>query len=64
MKASYIVEKSRWGDWFCTFYIDNRPDFDERGTNGTGGKFYETQEKAEQAGKRYLKKMQKNGFDV
>ena len=64
MKASYIVEKSRWGDWICNFYIDNYPDFDERGTNGTGLKFYGTREKAEQAGKRYLKKMKKNGFDV
>lgn len=64
MKASYTIIKSRWGDWTCNFYIDNHPNFEERGTNGTGLKFYSTKEKAEAAGKRYIKKMQNNGFKI
>lgn len=64
MKASYKVERSRFGDWVCTFYINGRLDYDERGTNGTGCKLYESEAKAEAAGKRYLKKMQNNGFII
>ena len=64
MKASYTVRETCWGRWSCNFYIDNRPNFDERGTDGTGLKFYGTKEKAETAGKRYIKKMQRNGFEV
>lgn len=64
MKASYIVEKSRFGDWQCTFFVGGYPNFDERGTDGTGLKFYETEEKAIAAGKRYLVKMKKNGFEI
>jgi hypothetical protein len=64
MTANYKVEKSRWNDYICRFYIDGYPDRDERGTDGTGLKFYETEAKAEAAGKRYLKKMKKNGFDI
>lgn len=64
MTASYKVEKSRFNDWTCRFLIDGIPDTDERGTDGTGLKFYETIEKAEAAGKRYLRKMKKNGFDI
>lgn len=64
MTASYKTYKSRFGDWVCTFYVDGYPDFDERGTDGTGCKLYETEQKAIAAGKRYLKKMKKNGFTV
>lgn len=64
MTASYKVEKSYLGDWCCYFYAGGFPNTDERGTNGTGLKLYESKDKAEAAGKRYLKKMAKNGFEV
>lgn len=64
MTASYRVSVSRFGDWMCHFYVDGRADTDERGTDGTGLKIYATRAKAEAAGKRYLKKMQKNGFET
>lgn len=65
MKASYSIEHHfNCNDYVCYFKIDNRPNFDERGTDGTGLKIYATKEKAENAGKRYIKKMKKNGFEV
>lgn len=69
MKASYKVWKSQGvggaaGKYVCTFLLDGFVDYDQRGTNGTGGKLYETKEQAEAAGKRYLAKMKKNGFEV
>ena len=69
MKASYTVEKSRGvgsaaGKWVCNFFVGGRPDYDQRGTNGTACKLYETKEQAEAAGKRYLAKMKRNGFEV
>ena len=65
MKARYSIERHyNSNDYVCYFKIDGRSNFDERGTNGTGLKIYETKEKAEAAGKRYIKKMQKNGFDI
>ena len=69
MIASYRVEKSHGvggaaGKYVCTFFLDGRIDYDNRGTNGTGGKLYETKEQAEAAGKRYLAKMKRNGFEV
>lgn len=65
MKASYRIEEVYWGnEWACNFFVDGRSNCDERGTNGTGCKIYPTKEKAEDAGKRYLKKMQKNGFEI
>lgn len=62
MKASYKIFKCYLGGWCCEFYVGNDKNYEERGTDGTGLKIYETREKAEAAGKRYLKKMQKNGF--
>ena len=69
MKASYSVWKSQGvggaaGKWVCTFLLDGHIDYDQRGTNRTGGKLYETKEQAEAAGKRYLAKMKRNGFEV
>ena len=69
MKASYRVEKSHGvggaaGKYVCIFFVNGLVNFDERGTYGTGNKLYETKEKAEAAGKRYLAKMKKNGFEV
>lgn len=64
MNASYSVNKTCWERWMCSFYVDGHLNTDERGTDGTGLKFYGTREKAEAAGKRYLKKMQKNGFEI
>ena len=64
MKASYRVTKTRWNDYMCEFMIDGYADTDVRGTDGTGLKFYFTKEQAEAAGKRYIKKMQKNGFEI
>ena len=66
MKASYRVEKyfANNGEWVCYFLLNNKPDTGERGTAGTGCKLYDTREKAEAAGKRYVKKMQINGFEI
>lgn len=66
MKASYRVEKyfSNNGEWVCYFLLNNKPDQDARGTAGTGCKLYSTKEKAEAAGKRYISKMQINGFEI
>lgn len=64
MKATYRIEKSRFNSWICYFFIGGHPNTDCRGTDGTGLKFYATKEKAEAAGKRYLKKMSQNGFEI
>ena len=69
MNASYTVEKSKGvggasGKYVCTFFVNGRIDYDQKGTNGTGCKLYETEEQAEAAGKRYLVKMKRNGFEV
>ena len=64
MTASYKIDKCYLGGWCCYFYAGGYPNTDEHGTNGTGVKIYETKEKAEAAGKRYIKKMAKNGFTV
>lgn len=66
MKASFTVKKSftRENEYVTCFYVDGFKDTDERGTEGTGCKLYPTKEKAIAAGKRYLKKMQKNGFEI
>lgn len=65
MKASYKVEKSRFdGKFICYFLVDGRTNKDERGTDGTGLKLYDSEDKAEAAGKRYLAKMKRNGFEV
>ena len=65
MKASYEVAKDfRGKEWICYFKVDGKADFDCRGTDGLGLKLYSTKEKAIAAGKRYLKKMQKNGFTI
>ena len=66
MKASYRVEKylARNGEWVCYFLLNNKPETGERGAGGTGCKLYGTREKAEAAGKRYVKKMQINGFEI
>lgn len=63
MKATYEVYKGHWeNDWVCMFKLDGRINKDERGTEGTGCKIYKTQESAIVAGKRYVRKMKKNGF--
>lgn len=64
MKASYTVEKCYCGEWCCNFLVDGHHDTDAHGTDGTGLKLYQTEEKAVAAGKRYLKKMKKNGFTI
>lgn len=65
MKVSYKVEKNEYvKKYVCYFLLDGKPDQTEKGTYGTGIKLYETKEKADQAGKRYLKKMKKNGFII
>ena len=65
MKASYKVEKSRFdGKFICYFLVDGRTNKDERGTDGTGLKLYDSEDNAEAAGKRYIAKMKRNGFEV
>lgn len=65
MNASYKVEKSRFpGKFICYFFVNGRVNSDERGTDVTGLKLYDSESKAEAAGKRYLAKMKKNGFEV
>ena len=66
MKASFKVEKSftRENEYVTHFYVDGFIDTGERGTAGTGCKLYPTKEKATAAGKRYLRKMQNNGFEI
>lgn len=64
MKASYEIEKCHLGGWCCYFIVDGRADTSARGTDGTGLKIYDDVFKADAAGKRYLKKMQKNGFEI
>lgn len=65
MKASYNTTSIfNSTEYVCYFMIDNHIDLNARGTDGTGCKIYATKEKAEAAGKRYLKKMQNNGFEI
>ena len=64
MTASYNTEITYFGQWCCYFLVDGHPDTDQSGPSGTGCKIYGCREKAENAGKRYLRKMKKNGFDV
>ena len=65
MKASYKVYEAPWGsDYVCSFYVGGEINYDVRGCDGTGCKIYGNKKKAIAAGKRYLKKMQKNGFEV
>ena len=65
MTASYKVVYSKLHDlYICEFHIDNRLNKDERGTDGTGLKLYHSCKQASEAGKRYLRKMEKNGFTV
>lgn len=65
MKAGYRVNHSTLhGKYVCWFLLNGRANRDERGTAGTGCKLYDSYEKADAAGKRYLKKMQKNGFII
>lgn len=42
--------------WVVTFYTPWGYDYDERGTNGTGCKLYDTEKQASAAAKRYAKK--------
>ena len=63
MKASYKVYKFQ-SEWTCEFRVADRPDFDAYGTDGTGCKLYASEEKAIAAGKRYLSKMKKLGFEI
>ena len=64
MTASYRVEKTHFGEWCCNFLVNGCRDNSAHGTDGTGLKLYQTEEKAVAAGKRYLKKMKQNGFTV
>lgn len=61
MKASYKVSPY-YNRWTCAFLVDGRYNHDAHGTDGTGVKLYDTEEKAIAAGKRYVKKMLKLGF--
>lgn len=68
MKATYRIENTvqhlvEMGaeKYYVWFLLDGHSDFEyERRAKC----FYPTLKEAEAAGKRYLKKMQKNGFDV
>lgn len=64
MTASYELDKCYLGGWCCYFLVGGRYNTDERGTDGTGLKIYDTFDKAMAAGERYLRKMAKNGFAV
>lgn len=66
MTASYEIYKTRFDNYpyVCAFMIDGHVDSGASRTSGTGIKLYESKEKAEAAGKRYLKKMKANGFEV
>lgn len=65
MKASYNVDTAPWAiGYVCTFFVDGFINYDVPGSDNTGCKIYDSREKAEAAGKRYLKRMQKNGFEV
>ena len=63
MTAGYSIKMSLDGKWVLFFLVSGVIDTSAYGTNGTGCKVYDTKEKAELAGKRYLKRMSKNGFD-
>ena len=68
MKASYKVRKTephllRLGTapYYIEYFVGNDQDWDY----GRRAKhFHETEAEAHKAGKRYLKKMQKNGFEI
>lgn len=68
MKASYRIRKTpdnlvRMGTapYAIEYTVGNETDweYDRRAKH-----FHETEKDAHQAGKRYLKKMQKNGFEI
>lgn len=68
MKATYRVDetprhlvKIGTAPYYVTFIVGNERDFDHERRAKT---FYETKEKAYAAGERYLKKMEKNGFEI
>lgn len=68
MKASYRISKTpehlvRIGTepFYIQYLYDGYPDFDyERRAKS----FYETEAKAIAAGKRYIRKMKKDGFEI
>ena len=66
MTASYEIYKTHFNDnlYVCAFKVDGHIDSGACRTSGTGIKIYESKAKAEAAGKRYLKKMKANGFEV
>ena len=65
MTASYKVFYSKLRDQYvCMFHVNKRLNKDERGTDGTGVKLYDSFKQADEAGKRYLRKMSKNGFTI
>ena len=68
MKASYRVRKTvdhlvRMGTepYTIEFFVDNDQDWEYA---RRAKPFHETEAKAHEAGKRYLRKMKKNGFTV
>jgi hypothetical protein len=62
MTAGYSIKMSLDGKWVLFFLVSGVIDTSAYGTNGTGCKVYDTMEKAKAAGKRYLKRMERNGF--
>lgn len=65
MKVSYIVYEEVFGHgWVVEYHVDGYIDYDVRGTYGLGIKIFDTKEKAEASGKRYVKKMvEEYGFE-
>ena len=68
MTATYRVSKTaehltRMGTapYYIEFFVGDDPDWDYA---RRAKPFYETKEKAHEAGNRYLRKMKKNGFEV
>ena len=64
MKVTYRVHEAFWGnEWVVEYICNGSPDYDIRGTYGTGCKIFPTEAQAEASGKRYVKKMVANGFE-
>ena len=65
MTASYrIMGDLVDGQVTVRFFVDGKYNNEMRGSNGTGVKFYSTFQKAKAAGRRYLKTMEKLGFEI
>lgn len=63
MTAAYKIRQSLDDRYVLFFLVNGMIDCSAYGSNGTGCKVYESMAKAEAAGRRYLKRMSKHGFE-